>query len=424
MKRKIGKLSQSIQVISLLPIILFSIVITIPASNWFSNTMINELENELSGYAHNLESLYNYRYPGTLRMENDTSVAIYKGDANITYDYSIINLFKDNTGCDATLFFMDTRIHTTLTDDSGAAIIGTGAPDTIIEDVYTADSPAFYKKTNMNGQNYVLYYLPLHDDTGAVCGMIGVGRNRDNTDRLISKTVFPLAVCCFILALIIGLFIRLYFVKVMATLDTLRDFLKDMSFGNLNSELDSSVLSRPDELGDIGRSIINMQHALRDIFEKDALTKLDNRRSCTRKLENIMSKSAKENIPFCVAIGDIDFFKKVNDTYGHDCGDIVLKAVADKLRHHMKSCGFVARWGGEEFLLVFDHFCGAEGKDSLEKLLEDIRDMSVPYENEIIKITMTFGISDGNTSDIVTLVRQADEKLYFGKENGRNQVVL
>ncbi|MBP5198060.1 MAG: GGDEF domain-containing protein, partial [Lachnospiraceae bacterium] len=91
---------------------------------------------------------------------------------------------------------------------------------------------------------------------------------------------------------------------------------------------------------------------------------------------------------------------------------------------HMKKIGCVARWGGDEFLLAFDHFCAEEAKESLEEFLEVIRGTVIKFDDLDIKVTMTFGITEGDSDDIVTLVREADEKLYYGKENGRNRVVL
>ena len=128
--------------------------------------------------------------------------------------------------------------------------------------------------------------------------------------------------------------------------------------------------------------------------------------------------------PFCVCIGDIDFFKKVNDTYGHAGGDIVLKSISNILREHMNTLGFVARWGGEEFLLVFDRMELDEAASSLQSLLDKIRHMEIDYDNCLIHVTMTFGIVSGAEGDQDTLLRLADNKLYEGKAGGRNRIIV
>ena len=89
----------------------------------------------------------------------------------------------------------------------------------------------------------------------------------------------------------------------------------------------------------------------------------------------------------------------------------------------MRIYGFVARWGGEEFLLVFDHSDIYTAYKVLETILTDIRRMESGYDGIIIMVTMTFGLTAGNTTDLNALVRAADEYLYEGKEGGRNRIV-
>ena len=159
-------------------------------------------------------------------------------------------------------------------------------------------------------------------------------------------------------------------------------------------------------------------------MESDPLTGLFNRRSAQRRIGTVISKAKSSPESFCISIGDIDFFKHVNDTYGHDAGDDVLVKVADIIREHMRSCGFVARWGGEEFLMVFDRTSLIVAENSLWNLLEKIRSTEIRYDNYIIKVTMSFGISEWDKQQSLdSLIKGADDKLYFAKNNGRNRVV-
>ena len=127
-----------------------------------------------------------------------------------------------------------------------------------------------------------------------------------------------------------------------------------------------------------------------------------------------------------MVIGDIDFFKKVNDTYGHEVGDKVLVAVAKALKNSMTGSGFVARWGGEEFLIVFDETEYDEGLKKLQVCMDNVRKLQIADERlEMpIQVTMTFGITAGGAEDDMdNLLRIADERLYEGKTGGRNRIV-
>jgi diguanylate cyclase (GGDEF)-like protein len=154
----------------------------------------------------------------------------------------------------------------------------------------------------------------------------------------------------------------------------------------------------------------------------DTLTGLSNR----RKAQSILGKLAhsSEYAAISMAMGDIDFFKKVNDTYGHDAGDEVLKFVARTMKDVCTEDAFVARWGGEEFLLVFPGMNGDEALAILEELRISIGGATIRVKDQEIRVTMTFGLTEYDyNGDIDGTIKEADEKLYQGKMNGRNQVV-
>ncbi len=154
----------------------------------------------------------------------------------------------------------------------------------------------------------------------------------------------------------------------------------------------------------------------------DQLTGLFNRRRTKEYLEVI--REDKELGAVSVAMGDIDFFKKVNDTYGHDAGDEVLKFVANTMKDDLQETTFISRWGGEEFLIIMPHCNGDEAFTVLEKLRRDIQKSVIKVGESEINITMTFGLTEfGFHQDIDRVIKEADEKLYYGKSNGRNQVV-
>ena len=164
----------------------------------------------------------------------------------------------------------------------------------------------------------------------------------------------------------------------------------------------------------------------------DQLTGLTNRRAMHELLDDKLSKVGPDD-NLAIAIFDIDFFKKVNDTYGHDAGDEVLKRFSTKLVGVGTSMigADAARWGGEEFLLMLiplrklslEQF-KAEVIEIVEKIRRSVRADQVDYKGQRIQITMTAGVAFYRYGDDEKeFFKEADELLYYGKEHGRNQVV-
>lgn len=155
----------------------------------------------------------------------------------------------------------------------------------------------------------------------------------------------------------------------------------------------------------------------------DPLTGLNNRRKTMEYLEALLVDSSINNI--CVSICDIDFFKNVNDSYGHDIGDKVLKSIAQTMVSCLGNECFISRWGGEEFLIVFPHINGDHAYVLLEELRSEIAKLTFEVKDRSFKITMTYGLSEYDyRSDVLSFIKEADNKLYYGKENGRDQVVF
>lgn len=173
------------------------------------------------------------------------------------------------------------------------------------------------------------------------------------------------------------------------------------------------------------RESLEMQQKLKLQASIDPLTGLLNRRSMQEYLAAERNAYHKGSISrLSLAIGDIDFFKRVNDVYGHECGDLVLKTLAKLFQEEMKSIGAVSRWGGEEFLFSFHDY----NKDQALKVLSDLRqklaDLEIPYKNNRLKITMTFGLVEFDyRHNMDYSINEADKKLYCGKESGRDRII-
>lgn len=156
----------------------------------------------------------------------------------------------------------------------------------------------------------------------------------------------------------------------------------------------------------------------------DTLTGLYNRRKAIEYLENLTGGQS-DHVGFSLCICDIDFFKKVNDNYGHDYGDEVLKGISNIFIEETKRDGFAARWGGEEFLLLFPGCNGDNACVKIEQIRRKIKEMRIKKGDIEISVTMTFGIAEYDyINGLTSTIKEADEKLYLGKEKGRDIIIF
>lgn len=160
----------------------------------------------------------------------------------------------------------------------------------------------------------------------------------------------------------------------------------------------------------------------------DKLTELKNRMGFYNDYGKTYSKILcdEENVRnVSMFICDIDFFKKVNDTYGHNAGDAVLKHVAKHIARNSRICDGVYRWGGEEFIVVLPDTGINEAADAAERIRQTIMNSVCIFEDLQIKVTMSFGVTQINSAkSIEDNIKDADEKLYKAKESGRNIVIV
>lgn len=415
--RKNGHLYRSLQSMSVIPLLVLALIITVFSYYAVKQAMHTEVHIELRNTAENVMMMYDLLYPGDYYLEGTNSYDFYKGTQNLTDDHSIVDRLKADTQTDVTIFYQDTRILTTICNTEGRRITGTGAGALVIQDVLFSGQPHFYTNTEINGQQYFAYYTPLRNSDGSIVGMIYAGKPCTEVNAAVRRAVLPIILIAICSMAVVSLISSSYTRKLTNALQKIRTFLSKVSTGNLWEELDFDVLRRNDELSEMGYSALYMQRSLRNLVEQDTLTELNNRRFADKHLKQTQMNANTYGNHFVVAIGDIDLFKSVNDTYGHDCGDVVLKRVAAVLKNHMIGKGFVARWGGEEFLFLYDNLELGAARAETEKLLQEIRSMAVDYEGQTVRITMTFGLAEGgvNTS-IRTLCRQRMQSCMRAKK--------
>ena len=156
----------------------------------------------------------------------------------------------------------------------------------------------------------------------------------------------------------------------------------------------------------------------------DQLTGIRNRRSIYEKLDSLIQSSKDNSSNFGIILLDIDFFKSVNDTFGHHAGDMVLIEAAERFSQNIRSNDFIGRQGGEEFLALIDDIEINEITQIAERVRKSIESSVINVEGTEIKITVSGGIAHSSEKiERDDLINLADERLYLAKENGRNRII-
>lgn len=157
----------------------------------------------------------------------------------------------------------------------------------------------------------------------------------------------------------------------------------------------------------------------------DELTGLPNRAAYNQRLAEEMARWQRYKRPLVMAVLDVDHFKRFNDTYGHQAGDRVLKIIAKTLQENVREVDFVARFGGEEFVMLLPETTAENAATLLDKLRRILAEAKYKFKDEPVTITASFGMTElgeEDTSDIA--FERADQALYQAKQNGRNQVAM
>ncbi len=171
--------------------------------------------------------------------------------------------------------------------------------------------------------------------------------------------------------------------------------------------------------------LLQAESVLRHQACTDPLTQLHNRRAVLEVLQHEVGAFVRQGRPLSVVLGDVDHFKSINDKHGHHAGDMVLKAVAQVFSGTVRQMDHVARWGGEEFLIVLPGTGGDEALAAAERLRAQVAAHVCQSAKGPIPVTMTLGLAEMRTGDTVEqLISRADQALYEGKQAGRNRVVV
>jgi diguanylate cyclase (GGDEF)-like protein len=179
-----------------------------------------------------------------------------------------------------------------------------------------------------------------------------------------------------------------------------------------------------DQLAQMHTSLIDSSAELERVALTDSLTGLGNRRALAHKLQLFLSR-ASERRAVAVLLLDMDYFKQINDKYGHLAGDAVLREVADRLIRAVPEHAIIGRWGGEEFILLFENTRLSDAQAAAERVRLALAEQPVHYASASIPISVSIGVASNHTLDTSatdTLLAAADDALYRAKHMGRNCV--
>ena len=179
----------------------------------------------------------------------------------------------------------------------------------------------------------------------------------------------------------------------------------------------------------IGERIINLEHRILQMANTDALTSVMNRRAFMERLAQEVERSHRNQTDLSFIISDIDHFKNVNDTYGHQVGDLVLQCFTKTLKKTLRPYDVLGRYGGEEFVVCMPGVTSDQAKCAAERLRKEVEQMEVilPDSAGILQVTSSFGIATcmlESKEEMDLMIKRADDALYRAKEEGRNRVCL
>lgn len=417
-------IGRQLLVMAIIPAIVIGIAITYMSTRVVYNVKLDDTKDFLKSSIAALEFNYDFSsFSDSEFYEDENGIVYFRGE-KVSDEYEIVDMSKDFTGAEVSLFYENKRIATTIKREDGSRFTRTTA-DEVWNNYCIKGESYFDTEVIINDEEYFGYYVPIVSDEGMAVGMLFAGLPSATVHNTIHKMNQSAVMICAFLCFVVVVIAVFQTNKVLRILNSVLGYLSDINNENFRHELPDHIVNRNDEFGRIGRQFVELNDSLRISVENDMLTGLYNRRVAMKKLNKcVVWANGENNETFTFAICDIDHFKYVNDTYGHSCGDLVLKAVADVLLQVNEQDGFAARWGGEEFIIVLKKPV-REAIADINKIADEIRNIRINYEDKIVSITMTFGVTEYISPQKIDLtISTADKLLYKGKEDGRDKVVF
>lgn len=415
-----NKLRFNLVLMAILPVTILGVFFVFFGIKTIRTVNEKEVMSSLEGVCLHLRDEFTEKYPGDYSIKDGK---YYSGDVDISASEELLEDYKEQFKAEVTIFFDDERVLTTITDGN-SKIIGTHQNDTRVLETVMSGGKFTSRDVQINGRPYYVCYIPLFEGND-VAGMVFAGISDENVSKSISSFLRTFISLTVVIMFVIVFITFSYSTQLANMLTSIKEYLGSLvEYGSSSSKMQEEVLERSDEVGDLGRYAVNVGGQLANIIGKDPLTGLYNRRAGRHLLDNLHDDYVESGCEYTLVMCDVDYFKNVNDTYGHNAGDAVLKEIS---RIVIETCdaypgSFAIRWGGEEILIGF-RLKKIYAVEAVEMIRDRLKSVSFNSDETTYNITVTFGVaSNTGNKDLHGVIVAADEKLYLGKESGRDRI--
>lgn len=312
-----------------------------------------------------------------------------------------------------------------LFSNDGADIIGSIQLTPVEIDKGENARPVLQELSHRQEKRLMGLLVPFHELEWGL--LIAEDYERVFASAIKSRNRNILIVC--LLGLVMGLAAFLLTRQIMVPLTALIEGARKVAAGDLDVQL---PVRRNDEIGfatkvfnEMVEKLKKSQTKLEQLATTDALTGLDNRKQIMQDLQDYFEYYQRYKTGFSVLMLDVDHFKSVNDTYGHQAGDEILKQIALIFRENLRNVDAAGRYGGEEFLVILAESAEEESLHAAERIRKAVANHFFCHEDDVIRLHVSIGVSRimEQDEDEQAVVKRADRALYRAKKNGRNQVV-
>ncbi len=238
------------------------------------------------------------------------------------------------------------------------------------------------------------------------------------------KDVRYISIVIIIIAFLVSAIIIVFFIKnVVLPLQLIEKGAMQFGQGDFSRRI---AISSRNELGKLAVTFNSMADKLEDIATRDGLTNLLNKKAILKVLESELARAKRHNSSLSLMMLDLDYFKNINDTYGHQAGDMVLVTATELIDKYVRGIDYVGRYGGEEILIVLPDTSETESVEIAERIRRSLASTPIAVsETVFVNVTLCVGIAmfPADGTDESALLNHADQAMYHAKGAGRNQVV-
>lgn len=257
-------LAFSLLIMSVIPIVIFGMIVSVYSSHILTKGMQGEVEKSLRSVAISLIKSYDARYEGDYKMDEYGNVL--KGKSIISDEYSLLDTLKEDAGVDTALFFEATRAATSLLDEEGNRLFRTQISNQVIESVQNQGKEYFDTETYVNGAPYYGYYVPIKNNNESIVGMVFAGRPSSVVSSTINREVMKIVAIACIIIVFASIFSYLMGRRIVKSIKKVASSLEKVAEGNINIIIDNSILNQRNEIGSIGEATVKLRDSLRNVI--------------------------------------------------------------------------------------------------------------------------------------------------------------